>query len=62
MESLMELVAASFERHGIECKSAESNSIGPAVSQVLKPSKDPGFATVLAEHNYRQIVQGDPSP
>ncbi len=62
METLMELVAASFERHGIECKPADSRPFGAADPHPSHSSTDKVFATALPDHNYRQIAQGDPSP
>lgn len=62
METLMELVAASFERHGIECKTAESNSFAAAKPHASNSSNDSVFATALPDQTFRQIAQGDPSP
>ena len=64
MEDLIELVAASFARHGIDCRPTDSRL---ADSRSLPDSKgvdkrEPDLATALPEHNYRKIVQGDPSP
>ena len=60
MHDLMELVAASFERHGIDCPPAgttirrEDSGSAIALEQPLTKT--------LPEHNYRQIVHGDASP
>ena len=64
MEDLIELVAASFARHGIDCRPTDSRL---ADSRALPDSKgidkrEPDLAAALPEHNYRKIVHGDPSP
>jgi hypothetical protein len=62
MEELMELVAATFVRNGIECPSSCGNGTQPRPSEA-NPSQTPGLiADALSEHNYRQLVQADPSP
>lgn len=53
MEGLIELVAASFLRHGIECPAAESAPRTP-VHEPIPP-------TALPEHNYRVKSEGDPA-
>jgi hypothetical protein len=56
MEDLMELVAASLARHGIEC---------PADNEVVKTwasSPIPADPTALPKHNFRNSQQGDPAP
>ena len=55
MEDLMDLVAASFLRHGIECPTRES-----------KPAQEPRAAepfppTALPEHSYRKRQDSDPA-
>lgn len=76
MEALMNLVAASFARHGIECPASESEGIAagvvicPAeqsaalgrthVNSVL-PANGPN-PVAFPEHNYRKSLQGDPAP
>jgi hypothetical protein len=52
MDALIELVAASFVRHGIVCPSADS-------SLVTEPAASPA---ALPEHNCRKRLQGDPAP
>jgi len=67
MEDLIELVAASFARHGIRCPQDPpiSSSCGdgalPGPGEA-EPRPQTLFATALPEHNYRKMVQGDPSP
>jgi hypothetical protein len=68
MEDLIELVAASFARHGIA---------GPGDSQFVEaehsravahdgtsesPIAQVALTTALPEHNYRKSLQGDPAP
>jgi hypothetical protein len=75
MESLIELVAASFARHGIECPAGDSRPVwgrapsqagvgtAPAVSELaVAVSPEPHLTTTLPEHNYRKSSQGDPAP
>ena len=66
MEDLMELVAASFARHGIECPAGDSQLIERRTSSpvrietaALGCSPEP---TALPEHNFRKSLQGDPAP
>jgi hypothetical protein len=66
MEDLMELVAASFARHGIECPVGDSRSVErratspvPVMAAVLGSPIEP---TALPDHNYRKSLQGDPAP
>jgi len=56
MEGLIELVAASFARHGIECP----DGVAPASPRV-RPA-DPIPPTALPEHSYRKKSEGDPAP
>jgi len=73
MEDLIELVAASFARHGIECragdsqlarpvhvKSAQPRLIGTS-AQAVRPAEST-LTTALPEHNYRENSQADPTP
>jgi len=46
MEDLIELVAASFVRHGIDCP----------------PNPPDSLVGALPEQNYQKMVQADPSP
>jgi hypothetical protein len=64
MEDLIELVAASLARHGIECPAAGDSSLVwrrsiPTLQTSTQPSAEP---TALLEHSYRKISQGDPAP
>jgi hypothetical protein len=74
MEGLIELVAASFARHGIECpagdsqlarpvqtKSAQPRLIETKSAQAVRPA-EPTLTTALPEHNFRKSLQGDPAP
>jgi hypothetical protein len=71
MEGLIELVAASFARNGIECpdgdsqlarpKSVQTTSAQPKLAQTMRPA-EPTLATALPEHNYRKGPQADPAP
>jgi len=67
MEALMELVAASFARHGIECPTPDSPAVarshsylGPAVSQATGPAEPP--LNALPEHNYIRSPWPAPTP
>ena len=54
MEGLIELVAASFLRHGIECPASDS---APRIQ-----STEPIPPTELTEHSYRKKPEADPAP
>ncbi|MGA7293360.1 MAG: hypothetical protein WBW53_22075 [Terriglobales bacterium] len=70
MEDLIERVAASFARHGIECPAADSSLVwGRALSSVQAERSSAGarsaeatLTTALPEHNFRKSLQGDPAP
>lgn len=57
MEGLIELVAASFIRHGIESP-AQADSLPPQASRPAEPT----LPAVLPQHNYRRSTQSDPAP
>ena len=57
MEDLMELVAASFVRHGIECPPGELSTVGPAASpsqELPVPALSQVDPAALPEHSYRK--------
>lgn len=65
MEGLIELVAASFARHGIECPAgdlqlAQAKSVQPKQAQAMRPP-EPTLTTALPEHNYRTRSKPDPT-
>ena len=70
MESLIELVAASLARHGIECPDGVSRSMWERATSQACPERNrrvqasipPAEPTALPEHNYRKILDGDPAP
>jgi hypothetical protein len=66
MERLIELVAASFARHGIECSADDAQlgypTSGRLTSALFAAGPEPVPVGALPEHNYRKIVQADPSP
>jgi hypothetical protein len=63
MESLIELVAASLARHGIECPDGVSRPAWRQTNSPLQASTKPlPEPTALPEHNYRKILDGDPAP
>jgi len=75
MDGLIELVAASFARHGVECPAGDSMLVwGRTPSRACRRSPErsrggsrriqaaPAFTTALPEHNYRKSLQGDPAP
>jgi hypothetical protein len=64
MEELIELVAASFARHGIDCPAADSHQVWGRVPAPVRMehSSKPIEPTSLPEHNYRKALQGDPAP
>jgi hypothetical protein len=69
MEDLIELVAASFARHGIECPTGDHQRVerwAPSpvpetpghATRVIEPT----LTSALPEHNFRKSLQGDPAP
>jgi hypothetical protein len=65
MEHLIELVAASFARHGIVCAQdpgAGGHGTVPELVEAKPRHPSMPIAAVLPEHNYREMAQGDPSP
>ena len=75
MESLMELVAASFARHGVEYlnahvatavlgRTAERSSVADSPfdpNQAALPL-EPALKSALPDQSYRKTLQGDPAP
>jgi hypothetical protein len=57
MEGLIQLVAATFIRHGIESPAA-----GDSLTFQAIPLAEPTLPTALPEHNYRRSTQSDPAP
>ena len=53
MEGLIELVAASFVRHGIECPAGDSDA-----APRIRPT-EPTPLTALPEHSFRKKPEGD---
>src|ERR1035438_9036214 len=69
MEGLIELVAASFARHGIECPVDNSQSARPVSATSVQPTPSAAvhpaetiIATALPEHNFRKDRKVDPAP
>jgi hypothetical protein len=56
MEDLIELVAASFARHGIESPAGDPQQARPISVQTVRPA-EPTLTTALPEHNYRKGSQ-----
>ena len=56
MEDLIELVAASFARHGIETPAGDPQQARPISVQTVRPA-EPTLTTALPEHNYRKGSQ-----
>jgi hypothetical protein len=56
MEDLIELVAASFVRHGIECPAGDS-----ALASVTRPPEPTSIAG-LPEHSFRKKTEGEVAP
>jgi len=52
MEGLIELVAASFVRHGIECPADSSASLPSSAPGI--PAAPPIEPTTLPEHSFRK--------
>jgi hypothetical protein len=58
VEDLIELVAASLARHGIECP-GDLQLARPISAPANRPA-EPTLTAALPEHHYRS--QGDPAP
>lgn len=56
MEGLIQLVAESFARHGIECPTVEPKTI-----ESHPPAEAP-ISAKLTEHNYRQSKEPNLTP
>jgi len=56
MEDLIQLVAETFARHGIECPTVE-----PQTGESVRPAEAP-VPAVLPEHNYRQSKEAISTP
>jgi hypothetical protein len=57
MDGLIQLVADSFIRHGLE-----SPAVGDSLtSQTIRPA-EPTLPAALPEHNYRKSNESDPAP
>jgi hypothetical protein len=59
MEELIELVAASLARHGIECP-ADERKVKIVDRRASSPV--PADPATLPEHNFRKGLQPDPAP
>lgn len=65
MEELIELVAASLARHGVECPAEDSKLVWRRATSPasLDPSRKAQSEPIaLPEHNFRKNLQGDPAP
>lgn len=62
MEGLIELVAASFVRHGIECPASESNAVWRRATSSTQATTSPSESTALLEHSFRKNSEDDPAP
>jgi len=61
MEGLIELVDASFARHGIDCPAGDSQWARPTQGRTI-PAAEPTLTSALPEHNFRKSLQDDPAP
>jgi hypothetical protein len=57
MDGLIQLVAASFIRHGLE-----SPAVGDSLTSQTIHHAEPTLPAVLPKHNYRESTQSDPAP
>jgi hypothetical protein len=62
MEGLIELVAASLVRHGIECPAGDSKFISGHSQSPVQTSMSPTEPTALLEHSFRKKSEGDAAP
>ncbi len=56
MDGLIQLVAESFARHGIECPTVEPKPVDS------RPPAEVPVPAILAEHNYRQSKEAILTP
>lgn len=61
MEGLIELVAASLARQGIECPAEIPQATWRQAASPVA-SAEPTPTIVLPEHSYRKLSEGDPAP
>jgi hypothetical protein len=61
MEGLIELVAASLARQGIECPAEISQPMWKRAASPVEPA-EPTLTIVLSEYSYRKLSEGDPAP
>jgi hypothetical protein len=61
MEGLIQLVAESFARHGVECPGGTPQKGEPQIIELLRPVEG-SLPAVLPEHNYRKKAEVDPAP
>ncbi len=69
MEDLIELVAASFARHGIECRDSKLAPVQVGTAALGCPTENSSAQAIAApvsaelpEHNFRKRLQDDPAP
>ena len=56
MDELIQLVAESFARHGIECPTVDSQTL-----ESVRPAETP-IPAILPDHNYRQSKEAVLTP
>jgi hypothetical protein len=56
MEGLIQLVAESFARHGIECPTVEQKPVES------RPAVETPSPAILTEHNYKKSKETIPTP
>lgn len=64
MEGLIELVVASFARHGVECPTSDSHLVWrrPLPASPTERITELTLAATLPRHNFRKGSQADPAP
>jgi hypothetical protein len=64
MEGLIELVVASFARHGVECPTTDSHLVWgqPPPAFPAERIAELTLAATLPKHNFRKGSQADPAP
>jgi len=60
VEDLIQLVAASFARNGLEGRTSDSPIHESNSAPMSQP--EPSRITALPDHNFRKNLQGDPAP
>ncbi|MGA9527342.1 MAG: hypothetical protein WBS24_04425 [Terriglobales bacterium] len=62
MDGLIEIVAASFARYGLDRPGAAARSVDPVAMPAPVMTSMPAEPIALPENVFRRILKGDPAP